>query len=407
LKTLKTIVTSEKPIRGNKLKILAFVEATTVNAVAKNMLEFHRAASELTKNQAETLTAEIVLATFVRSSSKDAPPSEFVNAARDLGLDISIIPERFRFDTRVLPTLREVVLGQSPDIVITHQVKSHLLMKLSGLAKQYPWVAFHHGYTTTDTKMRAYNLLNRWSLPAADGVVTVCEAFARDLSDAGVSPGRIHVQHNSIRLEPKRNPEEARTLRQQLGIAGEDKLVLTVGRLSREKAQIDLVVAFNQLANNHPEMKPKLVIVGDGPERGPLAAAAASLGLSEQVVFTGEVRDVQTYYDAADVFVLPSHSEGSPYVLLEAMAWKVPIVATTVGGVPEMVTDEVTALLVPSRDSTAMAVAMARVLTEQPLAPLLTANAYTAVSTLYSPETQARALVELYSSIVRDKARVK
>lgn len=389
-------------VDARSLKILAVVEATTVNAVAKNMLEFHRAARDLARNEPDLINIETSLVTFIRPNrAGQASQSEFVDVARERGIDITVIPERYRFDTRVIPKLRKIVQSKSPDIVLTHQVKSHLLMKLSRLSDQFPWVAFHHGYTTTDRKMQAYNLLNRWSLPAADGVVTVCAAFARDLSAGGVPPKRIHVQHNSIRMETARDLGEAKLLRQRLGISDKDPLVLTVGRLSREKAQMDLLVAFNHLLKYVPETNVKLVIVGDGPERGPLAAAAASLGLSERVVLIGEVADVRPYYAAANVFVLPSHSEGSPYVLLEAMSARVPIVATAVGGVPEMVTHEQTALLVPSQDSHAMAAAIARILGDQELARRLTNDAYNRVTTAYAPETQIRSLIELYRSIVR------
>jgi glycosyltransferase involved in cell wall biosynthesis len=392
----------EKAIDARKLKILAVVEATTVNAVAKNMLEFHRAARDLKQKDPALMTIETSLVTFVRPNRKARRDNEFVKAARELGLEISVIPERFRFDTSVIPALRNIVLRGAPDIVITHQVKSHLLMKLSRLSQQYPWVAFHHGYTTTDRKMRAYNLLNRWSLPSADGVVTVCEAFARDLSVAGVPRKRIHVQHNSIRPEVI-SLDEAKLLRKQLGIDDDQGLVLTVGRLSKEKAHFDLIVALDHLRKTKADTSAKLVIVGEGPERQRLAASAASFGLSDQVMFIGEVGNVQPYYGAADVFVLPSHSEGSPYVLLEAMAARVPIVATAVGGVPEMVADEESALLVPARDARAMASAIARVLAEPELARILSANAYNLATTSYAPETQVRSLIKLYLSLLRSQ----
>ncbi len=395
----------QKPIDAGQIKILAVVEATTVNAVAKNMLEFHRAACDLKQRDPASMVIETSLVTFVRPNSRPGVPNEFVKAARGLGLEISVIPERFRFDTSVIPALRKIVVGKGPDIILTHQVKSHLLVKLSRLSQTYPWVAFHHGYTTTDRKMRAYNLLNRWSLPAADGVVTVCEAFARDLSLAGVPRKRIHVQHNSIRLQPTSSLDEAKLLRKRLSIGNGESLILTVGRLSREKAHIDLLVAFDHLQKNKPDTSAKLVIVGEGPERGRLAASAASLGLSDRVIFIGEVGKVQPYYGAADVFVLPSHSEGSPYVLLEAMAARVPIVATAVGGVPEMVAHEDSAMLVPPRDPHALASATARVLNDPELAERLTENAYTLVTTSYAPETQIRSLLKLYHSLLRNEAR--
>jgi glycosyltransferase involved in cell wall biosynthesis len=188
-------------------------------------------------------------------------------------------------------------------------------------------------------------------------------------------------------------------------VSNEQRLVLTVGRLSREKAQIDLLVAFNELLKHKPAVDGKLLIVGDGPERGRLAATVHAFGLSERVIFTGEVTNVQPYYAAADVFVLPSHSEGSPYVLLEAMAAGVPVVATAVGGVPEMVKHEESALLVPSVDPRAMASAIARILSEPGLAKRLTGSASSLVSTAYAPETQIRSLVKLYLSLVRKQAQ--
>ena len=138
--------------------------------------------------------------------------------------------------------------------------------------------------------------------------------------------------------------------------------------LSREKSHRDLLAAFNHLCVTHPDIALKLIIVGDGPERARLEAAVEEYGLSERVVFTGQVSDVGLYYATADVFALPSQSEGSPNVVLEAMAAKLPIVATAVGGVPEILEDSETALLVPVNNPVAMAEAIARVLTETELA---------------------------------------
>src|SRR5207237_2328886 len=115
--------------------------------------------------------------------------------------------------------LRRIVENRRPGIVVTHSVKSHFLLLRSRLWRTYPWVAFHHGYTTTDPKMRLYNRFDRWSLPKANRIVTVCQAFARELADTtGVPLKKISVQHNSIR--PQLHPEvsEAASLRSQLGI---------------------------------------------------------------------------------------------------------------------------------------------------------------------------------------------
>jgi glycosyltransferase involved in cell wall biosynthesis len=173
-----------------------------------------------------------------------------------------------------------------------------------------------------------------------------------------------------------------------------------VGRLSREKAHIDLLEAFKRLSESNPEISSKLIIVGDGPERARLETAAKSLGCKERVIFAGHVSDVRTFYVTADVFVLPSHSEGSPNVLLEAMAANLPIVATAVGGVPEMVENNESALLVPPNDPPSIAGAIARLLTDEELVLRLTTNAATLVDTRYTPENYVRSVVEIYRGVI-------
>lgn len=393
LKKLMSEVTS--------IKIFSLVEATTVNAVAKNVLEFHRAARELSEQSPDFPKIAAHVVTFERKRASGQATNEFVTAARQLQLEVEVIPERRRFDLRTLAALKRVVELQSPDIVVTHSVKSHFLMWRSQLWRKYPWVAFHHGYTTTDLKMRAYNLLDRRSLPHADQLVTVCHAFAVELArKTGVATAKVLVRHNSVRPMPMVAASHVQSLKTRLGVAADERLVLTIGRLSREKAQLDLLIAFNRLRETNPEHSSKLIIVGDGPERGALQAAAEAHGIKELVIFTGQVTDVQAFYAAADVFVLPSHSEGSPNVLLEAMAAKVPIVATAVGGVPEIVENNESALLVPVSDPDAMSAAIARVLTDSQLARRLTEASAVLVAKEYSPEEYARSVVEIYRSVI-------
>jgi glycosyltransferase involved in cell wall biosynthesis len=182
--------------------------------------------------------------------------------------------------------------------------------------------------------------------------------------------------------------------------------VLTVGRLSREKAQIDLLAAYKRLGATNPDISSKLIIVGDGPERRRLEAAADAHGIRERVIFTGQISEVQLFYAAAQVFVLPSHSEGSPNVLLEAMAANLPIVATAVGGVPEILEDNESALLVPANDPQAMAAAIARVLTNQNLAERLTNNSAALIASRFTPEQYVRSLTEIYREVIDSRASV-
>jgi len=389
------------------LRILSVVEATTINAVAKVVLEFYRAARELQQSTADFPEIQGSIVTFERRPDTGLP-NAFVLAAHEQGLETSVIPERSRFDLSVLPALRQVVEKHHPAIVVTHSVKSHFLLWRSHLSRRYPWVAFHHGYTTTDRKMRLYNRVDRWSLPAAGHLITVCQAFARELaSSTGVSPTKISVLHNSIRPQPPATDDEAQALRSRFGIADTERVVLAVGRLSKEKAHIDLIAAFARLRQANHEINCKLIIAGEGPERVTLETAAESFGCKANVIFAGQVTDVRGFYAMADVFVLPSHSEGSPQVLLEAMVAKVPVVATSVGGVPEMVEHNESALLISANDPSSMSAAILRVLTDEELTHRLTVKASALVTTKFSPEKYARPLVDIYREVIDQRTSAK
>lgn len=369
---------------------------------AKNLLEFCRRARQPATEGASPLPAVLAsIVTYQRRPPVNGQASNgFIAAARAEGLSVNVIDERFRFDTRVLGQLRRIVAEQQPDIIQTHNIKSHLLVRLSGLWKHYPWVAYHHGYTTTDLKMLAYNRLDRLSLPHAHRVLTVCGPFAEDLSRAGASRERIKVLHNSVKPFGYIEAEDVRALRERLGIMEGERVVLAVGRFSREKAQGDLINAMGQLRQHNPEINFKLLLVGEGPERARLESLAAALGLTSRVIFAGHVGEVRPYYALADLLALPSHSEGSPNVILEAMAAGLPVLATAVGGVPEIVTHEETGLLVQARDTAAMAAGAVRLLTEGELSRRLSANALALVSERFSPEAYRRGLVQIYCELL-------
>jgi len=391
------------------------MEASTVTGPAKNLIEFCRCARS-TDDELPAVTASV--ATFHRGLNvieQHAPtesarpesvaPNRFVATLREADIKTYVIDERFRFDTRVIESLRKIVNDCPPDIIQTHNIKSHLLVKLSGLWKRYTWVAYHHGYTTTDLKMRVYNRIDRFSLPYADRVITVCDSFARDLTRAGVALERISVRHNTVRTDWMTERQDTDELKASVGIKEGERVILAVGRFSREKAIADLISALGHLRDANHELVFKLVLVGDGPERETIENLARTLGLSDRIVFIGQVADVRPYYAIADVFALPSHSEGSPNALLEAMAAGVPIVATSVGGVPEIITHCETGLLVAPRDKQEMAEAINRILMEEDFGKRLAAKALALVRERFSPEAYRRSLVEIYSELVSSNAR--
>lgn len=365
------------------IHVLAFVEADTVTGPAKNLIEFCRTVRDWN-------AARVTIATF----SRTAEGSEFTDAVRSAGIPLHSIPERSPFDRDVVAHIRDLASQQQPAIVQTHAVKSHFLAYLSGVWKKRPWVAFHHGYTTTDMKMRLYNQLDRASLRKPARLVTVSRSFEQQLAARGVARSRITVLQNAVDAEWARRVKamERGESRHRLGIEPGQSVLLAIGRMSREKAHIDLMGAFRLLTAKG--IAARLFLVGDGPERPGLERAACP-----GVTFTGQVRDTAIYYAAADVMVLPSLSEGSPNVLLESMAVDIPAVATEVGGIPEIVRDRESALLVPPRSPARLADAIEELLSNTTLRAALTTRARAIIAERHSPEARARVLVDLYRSL--------
>jgi glycosyltransferase involved in cell wall biosynthesis len=373
------------------IRIVCILEAYSVTGPAKAVLEFAREAG---KPDARP-KIDLSIVTFLRGAKENS----FTEAARATGLPLDVVTEKGRFDFGVIPQLREVVEKRQPHIIWTNSVKSHFLIRWSGLNRKARWVAFHHGYTTTDWKTRSYNYLDRWSHHGADRLVTVCGKFAKDLERiVGIPAGRIDVEHMPLRALGPVPQETASCLRHSLGISGDASVLLSVGRLSKEKGHAEFLRAV-ALLRDAGERKLDVLLVGDGPERGALEALCAGLKLENIVHFLGHQADVRPFYGAADLFVLPSHSEGSPNVLLEAIDAGVPIVATAVGGIPEIVENEVSAVLVNRQDEAALAMAIRRVLGDEALREKLRSGARLVLAQ-HTPEQYFRHIAQVFETVL-------
>ena len=387
--------------KPKSLRLLAVIEAREVTAPAKALLEFCSTESA----QAYADGPEVHVVTFHRGEpARDDREVPFHKAVRDAGIELDVITERYRFDPTVLSRLGQVAMYRNPDILQTNGVKSHFLVRAAGLNKRIPWVAHHHGYTAEDLKMRAYNQLDRWSLPAADRVVTGCASFARSLARRGVDPERITVVPNAIRESLPATEHEVAALRGEFGLHPGVRAIVSVGRLSREKGHMDLILAAKHLLKRRPELPFRIVIVGEGPERGRLESAVQTLQLEGRVMLAGYRHRVGPFYRLADLFALPSHSEGTAQVLLEAMAAGTPIVATAVGGIPLAVKNRESALVVPPRRPADLADAADRILNDAELASRLAGNAKRDVDAQFTVEANGKALRAIYRGLLSGPA---
>jgi glycosyltransferase involved in cell wall biosynthesis len=367
------------------------MEGDFVTGPAKNLIEFAQRARD---SAADLPAVELSIGAYRRGREAE---SAFIQAARSAGIAVDVIPERGRFDRSAITEIRRIAGAREPDIIQTHNVKSHFFLRLSGLWQERAWLAFHHGYTAEDFKMRCYNSVNRWSLRAPRHVVTVCGPFVEQLVRQGIQRERITVLHNSVKPFQTLDDEKIRLVRASIPAAENTPILISIGRLSHEKGHLDLLNALALLR----EWKCVFhaVFVGEGVERPRIEAARERLGLQQHVTLAGLQHDVRAYFRMAQAAVIASHSEGSPNALLEAMAAGLPIVATSVGGIPEIARDGESALLVEPHNPEALAQAIRRVLQSSDLRNSLSACAQAKVVT-YSPVSYYRALVGIYQRVL-------
>jgi glycosyltransferase involved in cell wall biosynthesis len=185
-------------------------------------------------------------------------------------------------------------------------------------------------------------------------ILCVAHFVAHSLEENGVRPDRLAVCHNGI--EPFPSTALRTSARRTLGIESDSLVVGTTGRVMWKKGLHFLLDAISSLQQRIPRLR--VVIIGDGPARTELASQARGLGIDGRVTFTGHLQEVRPLLPALDVFALPSLSEGLPFSVLEAMDAGLPVVAARVGGVPELVADGETGLLVPPADTGALTSAL-------------------------------------------------
>ena len=279
---------------------------------------------------------------------------EFVQAARRRGFPAHALAHdtpRLRAAARELTEL----LGRvGADVLCCHGYKANLLGRVAARRLGIPAVAVARGWTGESLRVRAYEALDRLHLHRMDRVVSVSTAQDAKVRRCGVRAGRRAVIHNAIDVERFADPDPVfRARLERLFSPAPDRLVGAAGRLSPEKGFDVLVAAAERVARADESVG--FVLFGDGACRPRLEEQILAAGLKGTFVLSGFRNDLDAFLPFFDLFVLPSYTEGLPNVVLESFAAGVPVVATAVGGTPEVVEDGLSGYLVPPGDPDALA----------------------------------------------------
>ena len=368
-----------------KPKVLIMLAADLVSGPGKGLLQFLKHAPQ---------SFEYVLCNFDVKSR----PAHFVQEARRNNLNLLLLNQRSAIDASMIFQARRIVLEHGINVIETHGHKSNVIGYFLRALCRKPWIAFGHGYIDGNWKIQLYNRIDRAVVRQADRIVAVSDSMAELFVRHGVRREKIRVVHNAIEAEAVTPSASASDVRRQHGIDPTDKVVGVIGRLNPEKGQRTFLEAMETTVRSCPEVK--ALLIGDGQDRAMLERYCQERGLTGQVVFTGYQKDVAKYYQILDLLVLPSRSEGLPNAVLEAMSFGIPILATNVGGVPEIIRDD-NGVLVPPDDSSVLAERMIELLRNESLRRRIGAKGQQSLHPRFDPARRVRDILDLYDEVLR------
>jgi glycosyltransferase involved in cell wall biosynthesis/SAM-dependent methyltransferase len=305
--------------------------------------------------------------------------------------------------------LRTLLRERGISIFQTHGARSNFYGRLAGQLAGTPVIisTVHNSlydYPVGRLRKAVYLALDRLSAPLAHCILCVAESHRRELVGRyRLPPEQVVTIPNSVDLGRFRPAESGRQVRKELGISDDAPVIGIVGRLTSQKGHGVLLRALPMLAREHPALR--CLVVGDGDLRNELMGLANRLGVQDRCIFMGVRRDIPAVLSALDVLVVPSLSEGMPYVVLEGMASGKPVVATAVNGIPEVIEDRVTGRLVPRQDSGALAGAIGELLADPESAEAMGRAARRRVEEDFSMERWIGRLEALYVNLAGNVPR--
>jgi glycosyltransferase involved in cell wall biosynthesis len=310
------------------------------------------------------------------------------------GCETVILPQRGVLDVRWLSGVTRLIKQRGVSLMHTHEFAMNTYGTLVSILTRTPLVSTVHGKNYYPERWRR-RVAYRWVARRA-AMVAVSEDLNRFLrSRLGLGEREVVTLYNGVDADACRPRNGAgRAIRSELGLAGRP-VVGTIGNLYSVKGHRYLLEAAALVAEAMPDAA--FLVVGRGDLLAALQQTARALGVEERVFFLGYRPDVPGLLQAMDVFVLPSLSEGLPLSLLEAMGAGKPVVATAVGGIPEVVADGETGLLVPPADAGALAQGILRLLAHAELADRLGQRARLRAEERFSMTSMVRAYEALYA----------
>ncbi|MBI3999788.1 MAG: GT4 family glycosyltransferase PelF [Candidatus Omnitrophica bacterium] len=332
----------------------------------------------------------------------------FAERLMEKQIPVHLIPFRKTYHVQNAFRFARLLKQEQVDIVHTHaMVQVNVQARLGARLAAVPLISHMHlpNHFRNHRLIRAYQiLLDNWTAQLCDELIAVSESTREALTAQGSAYRHAKIIYNGIDVDRCHHLKNRDSILKKLGLKPVHQIVGMVGRLCPVKGQKEFIQAAKEVSVQIPEAV--FVLVGNDVERhgayeSQLRKVVSELGLNEKVIFTGYRSDALDLIHAFDVFVLPSKIEGLPVTILEAMALKKPVVATSVGGVPEIVVDEKTGLLVPPNDVLRLSQSILRLLRNPGEAMELGEEGYEYVKQKFSEKKMMEQILAIYEQVIK------
>ena len=347
--------------------------------------------------RARGLDAQLALLT-----TRDQPLHDYRELLRQRGIPLHTFAMRGHLEPKLLLRLRALMQELRPSLVHTHLFHADLYGALAARWAQVPALVSSRHNDNAFRRRQPWRGLNRRLWRMADAGIAISQAVADFVVEVENAPrDKLRVIHYGLQWQPSPNAERQalrRSMRTQLGFAQTQPLLAMACRLIEQKGVSDALQAFAGTRSEFPEAR--LLIAGDGPLRAQLESEATQAGLTGSVRFLGWRDDVPQLLAACDLFLMPSLWEGFGLVLLEAMAQGLPVVASRVSAIPEIVVAGETGLLAPPRDVPALREALLTLLRDPPLARHMGLMGMERLKTHFSEQRMLDETLALYHELL-------
>jgi len=323
-----------------------------------------------------------------------------MDKAISLGIPAETVYLKWRFDPLAAFRLKKLLHKYNIAVLHCHGYKADVVGFLASRLIKVRLVSTCHGWWPNTPKLKFYNFIDMTVLRFFDAVVAVSPQILSALANRKIYPSKLDVIQNGIDVTSFSAATYREKIKKDLGIKEGDIVVGSVGRLTGEKGINYLLEAASKIKIKIPNAV--FVIVGEGTMKDYLVDYARKLDVSDKVLFAGYREDIDKILSALDIFVMPSLTEGLPLALLEAMAAGKPVIASNVGGIPMIIDNGKTGILVKPKNPDQIERAISSLIGDKRYSDTIAENGRKFVENNFSLAVTAKKYEELYSKLLKE-----